>query len=57
MSPMRDDDETAFLGVLSPDALEAVSKALGSLRSPGCIETRRRQIIILDLHGLRRRVV
>ena len=54
---MRDDDETAFLGVLSPDALEAVSKALGSLRSPGCIETRRRQIIILDLHGLRRRVV
>ena len=47
---MRDDDETAFLGVLSPDALEAV-------RSPGCIETRRRQIIILDLHGLRRRVV
>jgi CRP/FNR family cyclic AMP-dependent transcriptional regulator len=36
---------------------EAVSKALGSLRSLGCIETRRRGITILDVAGLRKRAV
>ena len=36
---------------------EAVSKALGSLRALGCIETKRRGITILDVAGLRRRAV
>jgi CRP/FNR family cyclic AMP-dependent transcriptional regulator len=36
---------------------EAVSKALSSLRSLGCIETRRRGITILDVAGLRKRAV
>jgi CRP/FNR family cyclic AMP-dependent transcriptional regulator len=34
---------------------EAVSKALGSLRALGWIETKRRGITVLDLAGLRRR--
>lgn len=34
---------------------EAVSKALGSLRSLGWIETRRRGITVLDMAGLKRR--
>lgn len=34
---------------------EAVSKALQTLRAPGWIETRRRQITVLDLEAVRRR--
>ena len=36
---------------------EAVSKALSSLRSLGCIETKRRGITILDIGRLRKRAV
>jgi hypothetical protein len=54
---MRHDDETAFLRALSPEGLEALSKALGSLRSLGCIETGRRRITILGVPGLRKRAV
>ncbi len=36
---------------------EAVSQALGSLRSLGCIETGRRRVTILGVPGLRKRAV